>query len=267
MIARSEPDDSPGTPPATPREAVARWRLVIARDAIRADTGQRDQAAAWEAALVATGLPLAGLDAPKGRPRFAAAAPLAASVPGEAELVDVWLVERLPRWMVREALAAGMPAGHRLVDLYDVWLGEAALPGRVLASVYRASLAPGAVELPALEAATAALLREESIPRERRKGEAAIAYDLRPFIERVEVLDRPDGPAVRMVLLHDPERGIGRPEELLAALGDRLGSAPEVRGLVREGLVLADPSPPAPVLRRTGPRPARRGGPAPATRR
>ena len=34
---------------------------------------------------------------------------------------------------VRESLAGHLPAGHRLLDLYDVWLGEAALPGRVAA--------------------------------------------------------------------------------------------------------------------------------------
>ena len=77
--------------------------------ALGTDAAQREQLAAWESAFAACGLPVAGLDAPKPRARFALAAPLAATIPGEAELLDVWLVERLPAWRVREALG-GPPA-------------------------------------------------------------------------------------------------------------------------------------------------------------
>ena len=219
-----------------------------------ADGGQREQLAAWEAALVGSGLPIAGLDAPKPRPRFAQGAPLAASIPGEQELADVWLVERVPQWRAREALLPVMPDGFRLVDLYDVWLGEAALPGRVVASVYRATMAGPAVELGLVRAAVRSLLDATVLPRERRKGDAVVAYDLRAFIDGIEVEgipeDAPEGApgdvVVRMVLRHDPEKGIGRPEELLACLGDVLAAPLVVTGLVRERLVLADPAPPPP---------------------
>lgn len=225
----------------------------MARDAIGSDSGQRDQVAAWEAALIASELPVAGLDTAKARPRFATGAPLTPSIPGEGELVDVWLVQRLPRWRVRESLVPVLPAGHRLVDLYDVWLGEAALPGRVVASVYRASLAGGTTDADALRAAASALLAEGAIQRVRHKGEATIEYDLRPFIEGIQIVDRADGPVIRMVLRHDPEKGIGRPDELLAALGDRLGGELQVASLVRESLVLGEPpTPPVGAARRPG---------------
>ena len=119
-----EASEPPERPPVAPlREAVQRWRLVLAREPLGADAGQREQLAAWDAALLASGLPLAGLDADPPRPRYAIAAPLGATLGGEAELVDVWLVERSPAWRVREALTASMPARHRLLDLFDVWLG------------------------------------------------------------------------------------------------------------------------------------------------
>jgi hypothetical protein len=213
----------------------------------------------WEAALAGSGLPVAGLDGPRGRPRFAAGAPLAASIPGEAELLDLWLTLRFPRWRVREALAAVLPPGHSLVDVYDVWLGEAPLPGRVAAAVYRVSLQP-AVDVPAVRAAAEALLAAVALPRERRKGEARIAYDLRPFVEAIEVVEvigEPggapgiSGPVLRMILRHDPEKGVGRPEELLAALEERVGFPLEASLLVRERLVLAAP----PVAEEPSPRP------------
>jgi hypothetical protein len=244
-------------PPPPLREAVQRWRLVLARDPLDAELPQRSQQTAWEAALVDSGLPLAGLDGPRGRPRFALAAPLALSIPGEAELLDLWLTRRLPRWQVLEVLARVLPAGHGLVDVYDVWLGEAPLPGRVTASVYRAVLDP---DVPAalLRDAAAALCMATTLPRTRQKGETTVAYDLRPFVDGIQVTGAAaggGGPVVRMTLRHDPEKGVGRPEELLAALAARAGIEFQVRSLVRERLVLAEAA-------RTEV-PSRAGGPAP----
>jgi hypothetical protein len=62
-----------------------------------------------------------------------------------------------------------------------------------------------------------------------------------------------------MTLRHDPERGVGRPDEVLSAIADRLGrdSLP-VAGIARERLVLAPP----PVAAPPRPRGPRRGGQA-----
>jgi hypothetical protein len=257
-----EPADTTAAAPGPPpREPVQRWRLVLARGALEPDLAGRSVQVSWEAALAASGLPVAGLDGPRGRPRFAPAAPLGATIPGEAELLDVWLTERLPRWRVRDALEATLPSDYSLVDLYDVWLGEAALPGRVSASVYRA-VVQTAVDAAAVRLAAAALLAEPALPRERRKGETTVAYDLRPFIEAIEVdeavlsLSGDRTITFRMTLRHDPERGLGRPDELLAALSERAGAGFHTRSLVRERLVLSTPPPPAePAARVRGPRP------------
>jgi hypothetical protein len=245
----------PATTPVLPREAVQRWRLVVARDTLAPDQVGREQQAAWGLALGASGLPVAGLDAPEPRARFVIAAPLAAAIPGEAELVDTWMVERVPAWRIREALSGCLPAGWRLVDAYDVWLGEPALPGRVAASVYRATFGPASdAGRAVLAAAVDALLGESTLPRERRKGEASVAYDLRPFLEAIDVEPAPDGGTVlRITLRHDPERGVGRPDEALAALGARAGLVLQPDELVRERLVLADPPPPAPPAPRRAP--------------
>ena len=265
----SEPPERPA--PNPPREAVQRWRLELARGPLDVDSGQREQLAAWERALVDSGLPVAGLDATPPRPRFAVAAPLAASIPGEAELVDVWLVARVPAWRVREALGASMPPAHRLVGAYDVWPGAPALPGQVVASVYRARARREDLDPVALGAACEGLLGSASIERQRAKGGGTVRYDLRPFIEALSV-DADDGAAgddadpqtvtLHMTLRHDPERGIGRPDEVLAAIAERMGATPTVTSLVRERLVLAPPPPPAPPVQR--PRGPRRGG-QPAT--
>ena len=104
-----------------------------------------------------------------------------------------------------------------------------------------------------------------TLPRERRKGESTVRYDLRPFLAALDVVPSGDGRLViRMTLRHDPERGVGRPDEVLAALAEQLGTAslrPE--HLVRESLVLADPPRDEPAKRVAGRRPLPERGPAP----
>ena len=242
-----EPPDRPPVPAA--RESVQRWRLVVEREALGSDlAGQREQLAAWEDALRRSGLPVAGLDATPPKPRFAIAAPLAASIPGEAELADVWLCERLPAWRVREALAASLPGGYTLVDAYDVWLGAPALPGQVTASVYRATFAPGTVDRSALQAAASAMLRAVALPRERQKGQGTVRYDLRPFLEDLATTEPADGAGVALLitLRHDPEKGIGRPDEAIAAVGAELGMPITPSSIVRERVILATPPVPSP---------------------
>ena len=256
MPEQAEP---PVRHPAVPsREPVQRWRLVLHRDALDADQVQKEQLAAWEAALRESGLPLAGLDAEHGRPRFALAAPLSPAVAGDSELADVWLVERRARWSVRAALDGTLPAGWTLVDLYDVWLGEPALPGQVVGSAYRARVPDPVVDVAAIDAAAAAIMASAEVRRERQRGERTVAYDLRPFIETVVVEPGPDGASdVVMVLRHDPEKGVGRPDEVLAELGDRCGVALDGAALVRTRLILAER---AAEAVRSGPRPPPRRG-------
>jgi radical SAM-linked protein len=218
---------------------VQRWRLVVARGG-PGPGSQRDEPAAWDSALTGSALPVAGLDLPAPRPRYAIAAPLPAGVPGEAELVDVWLTERLPRWRVREALEAGLPPGHRLVDLYDVSLGEPSLPGMVAASVYRVVVPDGGPSAGAIRSAATAMLAASTLPRQRPKGDATVAYDLRPFLDALVIEPFRSGEVLRMTLRHDPERGIGRPEEVLAELGERAGGPIPIAGVVRERIVLRD---------------------------
>jgi hypothetical protein len=268
----SEPPERPATAPA--REAVQRWRLVLAREPLSEEAGQREQLAAWDAALRNSGLPVAGLDASPARPRFAIAAPLGASLRAEAELVDVWLTERVPAWRVREAVTRSLPPGYTLREAHDVWLGEAALPGQVVASVYRADLADARV-VDALGDACRALVEAATIERERMKGGGPVRYDLRPFIEAlgVSATDEPADPAgappaqatIRMTLRHDPERGVGRPDEVLAAVAAQAGMEPiPVRAIIRERLVLAPPPVPAPPRPRA---PRRPGQPAASANR
>lgn len=247
--------------PVAPAEARQRWRLVYARSATAPHLAPRDQQAAWEGGLQATGLPIIGLELAPPRPRIAFAAPLTVGLPADRELADLFLAARRPVADVRAALAAHLPDGHRLVELHDVWLGEAALAGQVAAADYRASVrvAGGAIGPASVVLADAAtrLLDSATLPRTRDKGGRDVAYDLRPLLGDISILGTvahlagdatgPDGPTeasepligLRIRVRYDPERGVGRPDEVLAALASASGLELAFEALVRERLILA----------------------------
>jgi radical SAM-linked protein len=228
---RSEPPDEPPAP------ARQRWRLVLARDADAPALGGRELGDAFERVMETTALPLFR---PSGRARgrVAFGAPLQVGIAAERELADIVLTELVPRSVVRDRIADGLPDGWHLVDLFDVWLGAPPLAGQVVAADYRIAL--GETDIAALTIACAGLLAARTLPRERAKGTAVVTYDLRPLLVDVRVVD-PGAPVrVRARTRFDPALGTGRPEEVIASLADRLGRALEVVSVVREQLIVAD---------------------------
>jgi hypothetical protein len=166
-------------------------------------------------------------------------APLAAGLEGRAELLDLWLTERLPLWRLRVALEPGMPADHWLVSAEDVWLGAPPLPGRVAGAEYLVEL-EDPHDPAALSAACARLRDARTIPRVREKAGVAKPYDLRPLLLDVAPADAGTGAAVRARTRIHPELGSGRPEEVVAAIAEELGEAMTIARTIRERLLLAE---------------------------
>jgi hypothetical protein len=228
-----------GGAPTPSREPRQRWRLTFAR---RASVGEpaaigRAYATLWEAALLASGLPVVIVDS--GRPRFSLAAQLPAGAAGRAELADTWLTERWPAWRVREALEPVLPPDHELVGCEDTWLGAPALPGRVAAADYLVELREPLDRAPA-EVAARRLLVAASLPRVRTKGTSTKSYDLRPLLLAIDVEPSSGGGRVRVRTRLHPELGSGRPDEVIAALGEELGVTLTPAAIARERLVLIE---------------------------
>jgi hypothetical protein len=246
VIPVEEP--SPRLPSPEPRQ---RWRLTFSRDPVPADQVGRTVLDAWQETLAGSGLPLASVDgSADGRARIAFAAPLPAAARGEAELADVWLLERRPLWAFREALADRLPAAHRWIAAEDVWLGEPALAGRVVAADWRIELGGPELDRTRLSIAAEQMIAARSLPRARVKGPSERHYDLRPLLD--ELVVDPEGGTVdssaaastdrvivRVRTRFDPELGAGRPEEVIAAIAESAGVALEIAALVRVRLVIA----------------------------
>ena len=226
-----------GEPAAEPRALPRqRWRLVLARSPEAPDLGGRELTDSWDRAIEASELPL-HRSTPGGRARVAWAAPLPSRMSAERELAEISLTDPLPVWQVREALLRCLPSGWTLVDLHDEWLGAPALAGRVTGAVYRVTIA-GAADGREVAAAAARVLEARPVMRERLKGGVPVPYDLRPLIAGIDV--DPGSPVVvRIEVRIHPERGSGRPEEVLAAIADQLGRDLAPGLVVRERLIVA----------------------------
>jgi hypothetical protein len=157
----------------------------------------------------------------------------------EGELMDVVLGDRWPAWRVREALIAHLPPGWRLVDLFDVWLAGPALAGQVAAADYRIELAADA-DAASLQRACAELLARPQLLRERPKGGGTVTYDLRPLLIDVSVREPGPPPVIVTRTRFHPELGMGRPEEVVAALGSATGVALVVGSITRQQLILSE---------------------------
>ena len=233
MESRSAP--AAGEPSAPPRQ---RWRLILARSADAARIGGRELADAWEESVAATGLPL-HLPPGRARARVAFGAPLPLGIAAEREPADVFLTERIPVWRIRDALSVGLPDGWRLVEVFDVWVGGPPLAGRVVAADYRIEI-DGGGDPGAVEAAAHEMLEASHLPRLRQKGDTTVPYDLRQLLADIVVDRAAPRPCIRVRTRIHPELGTGRPEEVVAALGEMLGHPLEVAAVVRERLILAD---------------------------
>ena len=229
-------------------EPRQRWRLVVARDEAARDLVHRDVVTAWEAGLLASGLPVCMSEGATPRPRIAFAAPAPFGVLAERELIDVVLTELLLVHDVRRATEEAAPLGYRTVDLYDVWVSRPTLASLVTAGDYRATVAVEAghpVSITELEAVVDALLTAPRLERVRTKGAGQVTVDIRPHIRALRV--RPAGGSgeegsfeLWMRLGLGGEGGVGRPDEVVAALGERLGRRLVARATTRERIVLAD---------------------------
>ena len=253
-------DDRPQ--PVVPRQ---RWRIVFRRDEDARFLAHLDAMKLWERAFRRAGIPVAQTEGFSPRPRIVFAAPLPLGLLAEREIVDLVLCERLTRHDLRVRLEGDLPNGFGLVDLYDVWVNAPSVASQLESATYRVRVA-GA---PSGEIARgiAELLGADRLDRRRAKEKKIVEYDLRPLvldlgIDETDGADGTDGTAaadetdgadgpmvdgvggpvavtVRMRLRHAQEEGTGRPEEVVAALGELLGRELGAERTVRERLELA----------------------------
>ncbi len=217
------PEKSAAPQPAT---KTCRVRLTYARGEALRYTSHLDMQLVWERTLRRAGVPLLYSQGFSPRPRLHLASALPLGFLSRYEMTDFWL--ELPGGNpppeiseLAAAVQAAAPPGLEILRGEIVPLALPALQTQVQSAEYLARpLDP--VDAAGLAWAVTELLSAAELPRERHKkpGAPGKPYDLRPLIETLEVRESAS-PAMPLLFMRLAARegATGRPEELLAALG------------------------------------------------
>jgi radical SAM-linked protein len=199
---------------------VQRLRLVFSKEGTTRFISHLDLARTLERTLNRAGIPVAYSQGFNRRPRLSLAAALPLGYTSQAELADIWLIERIEPEQVREQLMARIAPGLVIHAVSEVPLGEASLQQSTAASAYEVMFLDP-VDKESLRQRVASLLAADTLARVRQSGKKGKEkeYDLRPLILALTIEEREeDEPLLAMRLRQTPTQ-TGRPDEVLLALG------------------------------------------------
>jgi radical SAM-linked protein len=199
----------------TPRQ---RLRVSFAEGDALKYISHLDLTRTWERIFRRAMLPVAHSQGFNPRPRFQIAAALPVGVTGQAELLDLWLIEALEPEEVLVRLQATMPPGLEVLAVGEVDLKAASLQSQICAADYRA-VVYSEEPVEGIRTRVRALLNAPSLPRQRHHKGKMQSYDLRPLVQSVSVEPAGEGCVLLAIRLQANPQGAGRPDEVLDALG------------------------------------------------
>ena len=206
--------DSQSQPP------VQRLRLTFSKNGPARFISHLDLARALERALNRAALPVAYTQGFNRRPRLSPAEALTLGYTSTAEVADVWLTEGVEPEVFRARLMARMAPGIAILDVSEAPLTAPSLQQQLAESVYEVEL-PEGVDVAGLRQAVAQVLAAGALVRQRHrpKDNRAQSFDLRPLILDLTLDEGESGaPRLRLRLVQSATR-MGRPDDVLAALG------------------------------------------------
>lgn len=186
-----------------------RLRIIFGKTGAFKYIGHLDLAKTWERILRRAQLGLAYTQGFNARPRMQLAAPLPLGLTSECEILDIWLEKAVPVEGLAGHLMAVSPAGLPIYQVFEVPARAPALQTLVASAVYRITVS--GIDREVLQDRVNTLLGQEHILRTRRGK----AYDLRPLILALQM----DDSGALLAELAIDQRGTGRPDELVEALG------------------------------------------------
>lgn len=190
-----------------------RYRLVFSKDGPARYTSHLDLARVWERLLrrAEVGLSYSQGFTPRAHLHLAAALPLGYA--SDAELLDLWTTQDWEAGLLAARIQAQCPEGISLRAIQRLPLDAPGLQISLRAGAYRVEFREQ-IDLDALRNQVQGFLQQSQLLRERRGK----AYDLRPLVLAL-ALHGNEPTSLLMTLQHQQERGSGRADEVLDALG------------------------------------------------
>ncbi|MXV80573.1 MAG: DUF2344 domain-containing protein [Chloroflexi bacterium] len=199
-------------------DAVQRIHIRFAAEGPLRYVSHLDLMRVWERVFKRARLPLATSHGFSPRPKIALAAPLAVGVTSEAELLDVLLTERVKLAETMHRLSGELTPGLRILELREGPLKQASLQSMLRAACFVVEAEDFRSQAEWQEAIDQLMARAE-IPWSHQRGKETKSYDLRPLILEISLIGVVDGVATLSMRLRNDERGAGRPEQVMLALG------------------------------------------------
>lgn len=171
----------------------------------------------WERALCRAGISPAYSEGFSPHPRISLAAPLAVGVTSRAEMMDIFLDQRLAPAVFMDKISEQLPAGIEVTEVATVNLLAPSLQSRLRFAEYEVVVESDS--LTDLPQRISDMLSREQFAWHHKRDTGEKYYDLRPLIDDLWIVEqKPDKAIIGMRLRCDPS-GTGRPEQVARALG------------------------------------------------
>ncbi len=208
------------TADSQPPRPAQRLRLTVSKGGPARFISHLDLARALERALNRAALPVAYSQGFNRRPRLSLAAALPLGYTSAAEVADVWLTEAVEPEVFQARLMARMAPGIVVLAVAEAPLTAPSLQQQLAESVYEVGLPAGEDAAP-LRQAVAELLAATTLVRQRHrpKDNRSQSFDLRPLILDLALEEREGGVLNLRLRLVQSATQMGRPDDVLAALG------------------------------------------------
>ncbi|MCX6082566.1 MAG: TIGR03936 family radical SAM-associated protein [Chloroflexi bacterium] len=192
-----------------------RIRITFAKTGALRYIGHLDLHKLWERTSRRANLALIYSQGFHPQPKIQLASALPLGFASRCELVDMWIDGDVNLATLPARLEKAVPPGLGIIKVEDVDEKSPPLQTQVTFAEYEATMFYQ-VDSDWLASQISACLQAETLPRERRGK----AYDLRPLIESINIIDLDSEGNKRLsILLAAREGATGRPEEVLDALG------------------------------------------------
>ncbi|MGI6097293.1 MAG: TIGR03936 family radical SAM-associated protein [Dethiobacteria bacterium] len=162
------------------------------------------------------------------QPRLVFAAPLPVGITTEADFFDLFLKEELAEAQIHALLNDNLPQGLKIVSVYTVREDAPPLMAEVEAALYVVSLDNAGIEgkwatvRETLQAAIADICATDELVVERKGKKKTKKVNIRPFILEISFQEESAEEISIRILLQTGNKGGARPDEVLAALCQRV---------------------------------------------
>ena len=210
-----------------------RLRLRYELSGAASNSGHRDLLRDWERAAAAAGIGLSYSQGKRPVAQISIAALLPRGATASADLMDVFVEERLDPWLVREKIQPHLPPGVTLLDVEEVGLQTRSIQSQLRWADYEVELPTDGASTASLQELIDTFLAAQTWPAEYRRETKVRRYDLRPLVLDIRIKDmREDCVLLSMSLRAEQER-TARADQVVRAL-----DLPEPKRIHRQALHL-----------------------------